>query len=170
MKWGIVVGVAVLLVGLGWFVRGYRDDLQRADDRATIAQHEQTIKALQRQQRRVDSVYISDTVNLRSWRDRWDTLRLVTHTTDTLVSIDTLRLVVGVADSTIQACTTALGTCEERLAVRDQRIAVDSSTIRALSRSLARARVRSRLGCVAGPTLTPGGIDYVGVSCGIRVF
>lgn len=171
--WAALAGL-VLGAGGAWTLCSRGRALEQAADHATIAAHETTIADLRARAARLDTVYTRDTVRLRSWRDRWDTLRLVTNRVDTLISIDTLRLVVRVADSTITACSDALGTCEERTAVLRSLVTADSSAIRALSRSLARAKIRSRLACVVGPSALPVAgtvkVGVVGASCGLQLF
>lgn len=166
--WWLVLAL-VGAVALGYVGRAQLDGKRAAADQATIRGHEATIAALNTQIGRKDTVFRiqRDTFLIR--RQRWDTVKTVDTVTVRQVSIDTLRLVVRVADSTIAACSLALTTCEERTALLRERIAVDSGTIRALSREVARARIRSRLACAAGPTVTPKGVT-LGASCGVRLF
>ena len=60
--------------------------------------------------------YTSDTVYLNKWKIKWDTLRLAGKT-DTVPK----EVIIAIADSTIQACTMALNTCEMRVAVERER-------------------------------------------------
>ena len=166
------VSLAALLLGAGtvgalsWHWRR----LQAVADRTQIQAHEATIASLRTQVGRLDTVYVGRVDTLRLIRTRWDTLKSVLTTTDTVVRMDTLRLVVRVADSVIAACSAALETCDQRTARYRDWIQQDSLTIRALSRDLARARLRSRLGCTVGPGATTKGLDYVAVACGVRIF
>lgn len=166
----LLVG-ALLLGGFGGcYLAGQQARERAAADQATIASLEQSIATLNAQQARIDTVYAVQRDTLVRRLTRWDTVRSVERFTDTLVSVDTLRLVVQVADSAIQACTALVGTCEDQKALLRQRIALDSSALRSLSRELARARVRNRLGCTLGPGATTTGLDYLAVSCGVRIF
>lgn len=61
-------------------------------------------------------VYQIDTLHLTRWRTRWDSIR-VPGATDTIP----VEIIVQVADSTILACTAALGTCEQRVATATER-------------------------------------------------
>ena len=67
----------------------------------------------------LDTVYLTDTLRLTRWREKWDTVRQTVE----VWKHDTARVVeyVLVADSTIRACTAALRTCEQRAALEGQR-------------------------------------------------
>lgn len=110
----------------------------RCEERQAGAAQAQLAAALTRAEiaeRRADSLaraYRVDTVTL--WR--------VKRTTDTLTATveqwkrDTLEVVryVTLADSTIRACTAALGTCEARIAAeREGRRALEAATLAALA-------------------------------------
>lgn len=166
-RW-LVGGAVFALVVAGTVV--YLDAKRAAADRATIDAHERTIATLRTQSAKLDTIYLRDTLSVTKWRHSWDTVRLVARTTDTLVSVDTLRLVVAVADSTINACTQALGTCDQQKAVLRSIIAVDSGAIRALSRDLSRAKIRNRIACAVGPGWNPKGSAYISATCGVRIF
>jgi hypothetical protein len=72
-----------------------------------------------------DSVYTADTIRLRSWRDRWDTVRVI----DTVIVDNVVYVPRAVADSVVTACTQALRSCDARVAARD-------SVVRALGDAL----------------------------------
>lgn len=166
------VGVVTFLVGAG--LVGAISAAQRAQeaaaDRARLESTAATIASLRAQVGRHDTVYVARRDTFRLLRTRWDTVKSVERTTDTLVRIDTLRLVVRVADSVIAACSAALETCDQRTARLRDWIQVDSMTIRSLQRELTRARLRNRFGCTVGPGATRRGVEYVAASCGLRVF
>lgn len=168
----LLVTVAALVFAAGYWFRSREDRERAASDQATLASLRLTVAELERQTARVDTVYRRQVDTLRVRLQRWDTVRTVVARVDTLlsVSVDTLRLVVAVADSTIAACSTALDTCEDRDRLRLARIAADSAALRALSRELARARVRSRLGCVVGPSAGLDGVTYAAIGCGVRIW
>lgn len=100
------------------------DGRRRAEGREAVAleQRRVALDSLAKQTRRVDSVYVRDTVRL--WRTVTDIRTLL----DTLMQSDTVVLtrresvIVYRADSAVNACTIAIGTCEERVRVRDLRI------------------------------------------------
>lgn len=102
---------------------------------------------------RVDTAYIHDTVTFTRWKTRLDTLAVDMKVTDTVQ----VRQFIAVADSTVRACSVALQTCETRVALRDQRIAVLDSLLTAekhthpswLSRTLGKA-AWAAAGYVAG--------------------
>lgn len=98
-----------------------RDALDRADSLARVAQ-------------RVDTQYVGEKKVYAGWRTRWDTAR-VAHLEQVLDSLgragvqrpETVKVEVPVsvlvtADSAIAACSVLILTCEQRVAVRDQRI------------------------------------------------
>ena len=162
--WAAAVG-AVVLIAAGYSLSAVPASQRAAADAATLAGYRHSVAALEAQAGRLDTLYIRQMDTLKVMRTRWDTVRLATHTTDTL----TLRLVVAVADSTINACAAALTTCDQRTAVLRSILAVDSGAIRALSRDLARAKMRGRLACVAGGAATAKGFG-LGGACGLRLF
>ena len=166
--WAAVIA-AVVLIAAGYALSAVPASQRAAADAATLAGYRHSVAALEAQAGRLDTLYVRQMDTLKVMRTRWDTVRLATHTTDTLVSVDTLRLVVAVADSTINACTAALTTCDQRTAVLRSILAVDSGAIRALSRDLARAKMRGRLACVAGGAATAKGFG-LGGACGLRLF
>lgn len=167
--WWVYAALAAILVAGGYALCAVPASKRAAADAATLASYKQSLTALQAQAGKLDTLYVHQRDTLRVLRTRWDTVRLATHTTDTLVSVDTLRMVVAVADSTINACSVALTTCDQRTAVLRSILAVDSGAIRALSRDLARAKLRSRLACVVGGAGTAKGFG-LGGACGVRLW
>ena len=105
-----LVVVLVLAYGCEQRKRGAAEALT-----ATIAKERDS---LARASRRIDTVYRRDTMRLTRWRDSVVTLR------DSLTLTDTVEVVrfIAVQDSTIAACSVALTTCEERVAVRDRQL------------------------------------------------
>ena len=162
--WAAVIA-AVVLIAAGYALSAVPASQRAAADAATLAGYRHSVAALEAQAGRLDTLYIRQMDTLKVMRTRWDTVRLATHT----VSVDTLRLIVAVADSTINACAAALTTCDQRTAVLRGILAVDSAAIRALSRDLARAKMRGRLACVAGGAGTAKGFG-LGGACGLRLF
>jgi hypothetical protein len=168
----VTAAVAVLLLFVFGFFTGCRVERTRSNrerliDSVVIADYQRSEARLKAEGRKIDTVYTADTVRLRSIRTRWDTVRLVTKTTDTLVSVDTLRLVVRVADSTIGACTEALVTCEAKVANLNELRRVDSTQIRSQSREIARLNRRRWFACAAGPTVIPSRASWIGATCGV---
>lgn len=95
----------------------------------------------------VDTVYRTDTLRLSANLSEWRSLvarlndslhfmkNLKNHEVDTIrVPVEVVREVVVTADSTIQACTLALQTCEQRVAVRDSLLAVERQRSAVLAR------------------------------------
>jgi len=75
-------------------------------------------------ERRVESIkvaYRRDTVRLRTWLTRWDTVKAgidTLHDTTT-VTVEVVREVVRTADSTVNACRVVVATCEKRAEAAD---------------------------------------------------
>lgn len=171
----VVAGLA--LVGSGYWFCSIRDAKRAAFDAATLEGYKHTIEALQAQSAKLDTVYLRDTLTLTKWRNNWDALAAQWREEsagerDTITLRDTITVerLIATADTTIRACTQALRTCESQQAVLRSLITVDSSTIRALSRDLSRAKIRNRIACAAGPGWSLNGPAYMSVSCGIRLF
>jgi hypothetical protein len=119
--------------------------------RALLAEN----KALAAQAATVDSVYVRDTLTLTRTRTRTDSILSV----DTLLRVDTVRAIV--ADERA-ACSAVIRTCEERVAVRDSRIATLEEAVRVASR-------RPRLSWNAyGATDLKGGL-YAGAEARVRL-
>lgn len=107
----IVSAIAVLLLGLAtWQERRYG---------AAVAREEARGDSLRVVRRQVDSLRFELRRQVPvavQWRDRWRTVREVVELRDTLTIRDTLTVRVPVtvlvtADSAIEACHVALGTC-----------------------------------------------------------
>lgn len=163
----ILIAAIVAGFGAGTYVTSQKAARQAAADQALLGERDRTIEALKANVARLDTVWLVQTDTFRVFRQRWDTLRQVERFTDTLIHRDTLRLVVAVADSTIQACTDLLGTCDQQKMALRSIIRADSAAVRALSRSLSRERIKSRFGCTAGPSVNQHGASWFGASCGV---
>jgi hypothetical protein len=85
--------------------------------RGEAARWSRVADSLGRVTARVDTQYVTQTRTLIKWRDSVVTLR------DSLTITDTVEVVrfIAVQDSTIQACSAALLTCDERVRLRDAR-------------------------------------------------
>lgn len=108
----LALALALVLALIGWAVQ--RRAATVAERRAHVAQ-----AAADSLRRRGDSlrvVYQTDTVRLTRWRTRWDSI-----TGPGVVDTVPVEVIIQVADSTIQACTLALRTCEQRVAVERER-------------------------------------------------
>lgn len=107
---------AVLIVGLAALVSfALYDTYSRgvAVGRSEVAARQVAI--YQRVVRQTDSVYRADTIRLRLWRDRWDTVRII----DTVIIDNIVYVPRTVADSVVTACYAVLRSCEQRVAARD---------------------------------------------------
>ena len=91
-------------------------------------------------QARVDTVYRADTVRLWRTLTHYDSVR----TTDTLTRNDTVFVHRAVADDAVAACRVTVRTCEERVAVRDARIAALDSLTAATARALTASERKAR--------------------------
>ena len=67
---------------------------------------------------RLDTVYRTDTVRLWRAKTVYDTARI----RDTVVRNDTVFIPRTVADAAVEACTAALATCEQRVAIADSQV------------------------------------------------
>lgn len=120
---GWVVALACACLAL-WFARLDAKHQGESDSR---------LVALRHSVRRVDTLYRRDTIRLREWRTKWDTLTLGSPPAIgaglTAAPAWTPRevLVIATADSTINACLAVAQTCEERVAVRDSLVATYQS-------------------------------------------
>ena len=97
----------------------------------------------------LDTVYLTDTLRLTRWREKWDTVRQDVERW----KHDTTRVVeyVLVADSTIRACTAALRTCEQRAALVGQRADLAESKLKDLGAGQAKQeRQKFLLGATLG--------------------
>ena len=111
---------------------------------------------------RKDTVYVKDTIRLKIYTQSYKTLRDTLRITDTVQ----VRATLALADSTINACSVALQTCETRVALRDQRIAVLDSLL-TVERKRQPGFIKRRFGCTAGVAATTKGAG-LGASCGVR--
>jgi hypothetical protein len=107
------------------------DASARASERYAIerARSDSVIASLTAEASRRDTVFRRDTVRLTRWRTAYDTARV----TDTVVVDSVVYIPREIADSTIRACTLAVGSCaaarQADAAVIDglrQRIALES--------------------------------------------
>lgn len=169
--------LAAVLSGVAAHVRAtHQEALRQARDEATMASYRTTVEQLRSRLAAAQQAYRRDTVQLTRWLVNWDSVRALAKAQSRVDSVpvpvpfEVVRTVVETADSTIAACRSVIQSCETIRGVLEARVEADSATLQALSRSLARAKVRSRFGCVVGPTASLRGIDYAGVSCGVRVF
>jgi hypothetical protein len=107
----VVLGLAL------WYARTAERRVGAAQ--ARIVALEAVRDSLARQAARLDTVYRADTLRLTRWRVRVDSLR------DSLTLTDTVEVVrfIAVQDSTINACTAALTTCDQRVAAERARTA-----------------------------------------------
>lgn len=113
----LVPGVLAVLV--------VRYEAQRGTARAEVQRLTTLSDSLARVTARVDTLYSVDTATFTRWRTVRDTLR------DSLTITDTVEVIrfIAVQDSTIAACSAALLTCDERVALRDQRLAIVSDSL-----------------------------------------
>lgn len=175
LPWWLQGVIPLVLAGLVWWAgfscSGRLNREQAIRDSTQMASYRQTIGELSKQAARVESTYVRDTVRLRVWRTHWDTLKHVIRLTDTVpVPVEVVREVVKTADSTVQACGSALRTCEERVGLFLRLRLVDSLQIVSQSREIARLNRRRWLGCSVGPSYAPGGkpsFSWIGGTCGL---
>lgn len=136
----LVAGAAVMAGG--WLYRAgieaERDRVRAQGARAQIRTVTETLKVVEVQ-------YRTDTLRLREWRTKWDTLITERHYHDTVW----VERVIAVADSTIKACTAALTTCERRVALEQQRAALLATQLKDAERR-ARTHTRRRVVTLAG--------------------
>ena len=109
------IGLAIIALLVGYALHEARQT-GRAEGRAEVAARRAVL--YQRVVEKTDSVYTADTIRLRSWRDRWDTVR----TRDTLVVDRIVYVPRAEADSVVTACYAVLRSCETRVAARDSLI------------------------------------------------
>lgn len=108
-----LVVVLALVVALILWVRE-RQAVSRAERRAETATA--VADSLRRRGDSLAARYTVDTLRLTRWVTRWDSVTL-----PGVVDTVPREILVQVADSTIQACTLALGTCEARVATERER-------------------------------------------------
>lgn len=128
-----VLLLGTVLTAKGCYDRGQREQ-GRLREQLRIA--DSTVKTLEQRKARVDVRYRTDTVrlaaNTRLWRSAIATLgadvdrlrdsvtRLGQVPPDTVpVPVEVIRWVAQAGDSVVTACTAAVTTCEQRVAVRD---------------------------------------------------
>jgi hypothetical protein len=143
MKTKLAMGIllVVLLLALGWQRQQMGEAAIRAETATTAAD------SLRRRGDSLAAAYHTDTLTLTRWRTRWDSI-VGPGRTDTL----TVERVILVADSTVQACTAVVRTCEER--VKTERERGDSLAVAAASwKRVARGKWISPS---IEATLTPG--------------
>jgi hypothetical protein len=122
MKTKLLLGILLvaLLLLFGWQRQRMSEAETRAETATTAAD------SLRRRGDSLEAAYHADTVTFNHWHTKWDTLRLPGKA-DTIP----VPVLVAIADSTIQACTLALRTCEER--VKTERERGDSLAVAAAS-------------------------------------
>lgn len=115
--WAIVAAALVAVVSLAfWRERVHAMELGRAQ--AAVARLRADSARQAAAVRRIDSVYVRDTVRLNTSTTRYKALRDTINLTDTVEVIRTL----AAADTAILACRATLETCEQRVAARDSLI------------------------------------------------
>ena len=136
----------------------------RADTIALLRQQHESAAARER----------IDTVRLTARETRYVTLRdtIFRNRTDTLISIDTVRLLVAAADSTIKACRVTVRDCEVRADAAEGIVRQQAKQIAALEHKT--THWYSRIGICGGYglTATPSGAVVHGAQLGacIRVW
>lgn len=96
------VGAAVIVAGV---IAYFRPDPPPAEQQIGAGKEIQKIFTPVYQKARVE--HTRDTIRLTQWRTRYDTVRVEERITDTVW----VREFVRVSDSTIRACTSAVGSC-----------------------------------------------------------
>jgi hypothetical protein len=76
------------------------------------------LSALRAEGQRLDTVYVRDTLRLTRTRTRTDSV--IMATTDTVLHVDTVKVLV---EREREACSLALSTCESRVANAEERVA-----------------------------------------------
>lgn len=153
------VGGVALIFGAGylWGREAVVRDITAARNRA-VEQRDTYRDSLREAMRavRVDSVRVDSIVT------RWRTVRdSIVLPGDTVVRVDTVRVLLRAADAAVTACTDALGGCQRALALASRRAVADSLAFARLDDQLsiatalpARSRWRGRLegvaACAAG--------------------
>ena len=111
--------IALVVVALFGLLAYGSEQRQRGRAEAQVAALEQLNDSLKHVQAKVEIRYVTDTVRLWRTLARYDTARV----TDTLTRNDTVFVPRAVADEAVAACTATVLTCEQRVGIRDQRIA-----------------------------------------------
>lgn len=141
---GLILVVALVVAG-SWAGRcaGEQDGATKAALEAALAEND----SLKRVQWRVDTLFVAQRDTFIRWRTRWDTAFVDVERWKR----DTLEVVryVYLADSTIRACRAVVQTCEQRVAVRDRRIAALETAV------LASLRLNGRPWTAAGVSYDP---------------
>jgi len=155
--WALLVG-AVLLVFLSLRIFGCQRERQ-GEIQARLKQARIEFSALQRRMRAVDTVYVRDTVRFTKLRTRYDTLLVDRRITDTMW----VRRLIQVGDSTIDACSDALGSCGAQVAVRDSMLFNLRTQVKTLEK-----RKAKRWGCAGPGVVTRKGVE-LGIGCGFVI-
>lgn len=146
-RWvGLVAAVALIFIAiLAWRDRAAQRRLGQRNAEIAALRADSIRKASE--VRRADTVFTRDTIRLAQIETRWRTR------TDSLLRVDTLTLreqiIIGTADSVINACRAVVTSCEARVAARDSLITTLGQQ-REAERRLAAARLRA-----ASPRLLP---------------
>jgi hypothetical protein len=132
--------VALAVAGAGMVAAGwlYRAGVAHERERAAAQVARTRVAAVVETLRVVEIQYRTDTLRLTRWRTRWDTLITERHYHDTVW----VERVIAVADSTIRACTQALGTCERRVALEQQRAALFQAQLTDMARRIRQTKRR----------------------------
>lgn len=176
MKW-ITVGIALVAAGLifGW-CKSYESYVV---DKALWAQRDSaradTIARLELRRDSLAKAYRIDTVHLRGWLTRWDTVKagIDTIPVDRPVPYEVVRLVAVAADSAIMACREVLKTCEARIqAERERGDVLERRFIDFKGQQPSWFRRRASLSVGYAVVRTPDGIVHTGpaISFGLRLW
>lgn len=144
----VLAGIALAcLVALGaWFTISSAE--RRGFEAGELAARTHVLDSIATVQaaevRRVDTVARVDSVRFVQWRTRY------VATTDTVVVDSIVYVNKATADSTVNACTEALGSCATRVAARDRLIRTLYDRRAADSLALRQAVTRQRTAAVKG--------------------
>lgn len=130
-----------------------------------------TIAELRARHDRAVTRFRVDTVRFTAHDTRYVRLRdtVLLHRTDTLISIDTVRMLVAAADSTIRACRVTVSDCEARAEAAEGIVQQQARQITALRRTTRHWYQRLGVTFGYGLTATPSGAVVHGVQLGASV-
>ncbi|MGJ0510248.1 MAG: hypothetical protein ACR652_24650 [Methylocystis sp.] len=157
LKWWREAAIVLLALGLIAYCQG-RD---RAKVREGIAQEryriaDSTLAVLKVAQRKIDSVFVRDTLRFTRWRDsvtiRHDTV--LAHLTDTI----RVKELIQVQDSAIATCTNLLSSCSARVLNLQDQLTQERAKVAAIP--LATPRSCTSTGAVSG--LVGLGLGFLG--------
>ena len=137
--WAVVaIALAAFFIGVGTWDVKTTADIQRRDS---------LITALRVRAEITDTVFRTQRDTTIVTRTRWR------ETVDTLVLTERESVIVAAADTAINACSIALGTCEQRVAERDSLLVLQMQQTAAWRRKAQPCRV---LGMITCPVITVG--------------